>query len=72
MIVVRDCTGTYLQKDGKDYQVCNLEKVQAFAAGQSVTVSYKKLSVCKGSAADAIVCLMLHANEGWIEVVDIR
>jgi hypothetical protein len=72
MIVIRDCTGTYLQKEGKDYQVCNLEKVQAFADGAEVKASYKKLNECKGSGADQIVCMMYHQHEGWIEVFTIK
>ncbi|WP_317897316.1 hypothetical protein [Aurantibacillus circumpalustris] len=70
--LVKDCTGTYIRIDGKDYQVCNLEKVSAFNNGAKITVSYKKITECKGTAADQIVCLMLHANEGWIEVLKIE
>ncbi len=69
--VVQDCTGTYLRCDGKDYQVCNLEKVFSFADGAVVTATFKKLSVCKGSANDVFVCLMLHPSEGWVEVCEI-
>jgi hypothetical protein len=32
---------------------------------------FKKIDECKGSAADDIVCMMLHENEGWIEVTSI-
>jgi hypothetical protein len=71
-LVVRDCTGTYLQIDGKDYQVCNLEKVNSFPAGTPVAASFEKLDECNGSAKDAVVCLMLHPSEGWIEVTDIQ
>jgi hypothetical protein len=72
MTVVRDCTGTYLQKDGKDYQVCNLEKVKNFDDGTKVTASYKRLKERKGSGIDQIVCLMYHQSEGWIEVTAIK
>lgn len=71
-IVVRDCTGTYINIEGKDYQVCNLEKVAAFQNGTAVNVSFKKLSECNGSAKDAIVCMMLHPSEGWVEVLHIK
>lgn len=71
-IVYRDCTGTYLRITGKDYQVCNLEKVAPFRDGAAVTASFKNIATCNGSAKDAIVCMMLHANEGWIEVTDIK
>ncbi len=70
--VERDCTGTYLRLDGKDYQVCNLEKVSSFSDGATVTATFKKINECNGSAKDAIVCYMLHANEGWIEVDKIK
>jgi hypothetical protein len=70
--VERDCTGTYLSLDGKDYHVCNLEKVSSFSDGVTVTATFKKIKECNGSAKDAIVCAMLHANEGWIEVDKIK
>lgn len=72
MTVVRDCTGTYLRKGGKDYHVCNLEKVTLFNDGQDVIVNYKKLKKCNGSGNDMIVCLMFHENEGWVEVTEIE
>ncbi len=70
--IVIDCTGIYLRLDGLDYHVCNLDKVSSFSDGESVTVTYRKLSQCNGSAQSAFVCEMLHANEGWIEVTEIK
>ena len=70
--VERDCTGTYLSLDGKDYHVCNLEMVSSFSDGATVTASFKKIKECNGSAKDANVCEMLHANEGWIVVDKIK
>jgi hypothetical protein len=66
--VVRDCTGTYLRLDEKDYHVCNLEKIATFNDGAIITASFKKISVCNGSAVNSAVCSMLHKNEGWVEV----
>lgn len=70
--VIRDCTGTYLRLNNKDYQVCNLEKVSSFSAGTTVTATFKKLEECNGSANTAAICYMLHENEGWIEIVKIK
>lgn len=70
--VVRDCTGTYLRMDGKDYLVCNLEQVERFADGAVVKASFKRLKECNGSAKDRIVCMMVHEHEGWIEVLSIE
>ncbi len=72
MTVVQDCTGTYLRNNGKDYQVCNLEKLTAFSDGQEVLVQYKLLKKCHGSANDMFVCLMVHISEGWVEVIEIK
>ncbi len=72
MMVVRDCTGTYLRINGKDYRVCNLEKVEPFADGSKVVATFIKIDPCNGSAKDAVICYMLHPNEGWIEVTSIR
>ena len=70
--VVRDCTGTYLRYQEKDYQVCNLEKLNSYADGAVVLANFRKISQCTGSANDAVVCYMLHPNEGWIEVEKIN
>lgn len=70
--VIRDCTGTYLRIEGKDYHVCNLEKVSSFENQAKVSAIFEKIKECKGSAAGAIVCDMYHANEGWIEVEKIK
>lgn len=70
--VERDCTGTYLRLDRKDYQVCNPEKVASFSDGATARATFRKISVCNGSARDTIVCKMLHPNEGWIEVSKIE
>ena len=70
-IVVRDCTGTYLRENGKDYHVCNIDKVAPFADGATVEASFNKISECK-NANNTVVCEMYHENEGWIEVVSIK
>lgn len=72
MTVPRDCTGTYLNYNGKDYRVCNLEAVASFPGGSSVTATFKKIKKCTDSAQDAFVCMMVHENEGWITVEKIK
>lgn len=70
--VVRDCSGTYLEFNEKDYHVCNPEKVSSFANGDVVTATFEKIDECNGSAKDAIVCELYHKNEGWIKVSKIN
>ncbi len=70
--VVRDCTGVYLNFDGKDYRVCNIEKISNYKHGQEIKASYKKLSSCDGTANDQPVCFMLHEYESWIEITKVK
>jgi hypothetical protein len=70
--IVRDCTGTYLRFDSKDYRVCNHDKLASYPDGKKLVVSFKKVNQCNGSAADEIVCYMFHENEGWIEVLKVN
>jgi len=70
--VIKDCTGSYLRFDGKDYLICNREKAEPFSDGTIVTATFKAIKNCTGSAKDAIVCMMYHQNEGWIEVEKIQ
>ena len=71
MTIVRDCTGSYLRFEGKDYHVCNLSSTNPFADGANVKARFKRIPVCHETDAQGI-CLMAHENEGWIEVVSIR
>jgi hypothetical protein len=66
--VIKDCTGTYLRYEGKDYHVCNYEIAEGFTSGTEVTATYIKIKECN----DPSICLMAHQNEGWIDVVEIK
>jgi hypothetical protein len=70
--VIRDCTGTYLRINSKDYHICNPEAIASVAAEKEITAQYVKLKECNGSAKDGMVCMMYHENEGWIEVKKIK
>ena len=69
--LVRDCTGTYLRFNEKDYKVCNLNKVSDYSDGQMVTASFRKSDQCTDKSQPDMVCMMYHENEGWIQVTDI-
>jgi hypothetical protein len=72
MLVLTDCTGTYLQYDGKDYHVCNPEKLDSFPPGTKVNAVVRLLEECNGSAINNNVCLKIRPSEGWVEVEKIR
>lgn len=69
MTVIKDCSGSYLRFDGKDYNVCNYSALDPYANGATVTASYKTLNGCDNGR---VVCKIHHTHEGWIEVIKIR
>ncbi|PCJ28861.1 MAG: hypothetical protein COA97_00555 [Flavobacteriales bacterium] len=69
MTVIKDCTGSYLRFNDKDYQVCNIEVVENFDNGTEVKASFKKIDKCENNWGG---CNMLHQNEGWINVRNIK
>lgn len=71
MTVLKDCTGTYLRLDGKDYRVCNVKTLKNYADGTQVEAGFKKINSCRAEEK-RIVCEMLHQNEGWVEVTSVR
>lgn len=71
-VIVRDCTGTYLRHDGKDFHICNIDKVETFTNKETISLTFKKLGTCNGSGIGSIVCDMLQKSEGWIEVIRIN
>ena len=70
MKVVRDCTGTYLQFDGKDYFVCNKSRLAPFADGSMVNAAFSRVTSCP--ASDDVVCMMYHEHAGTVEVTSAR
>jgi len=70
--LVKDCTGVYLRINNKDYHVCNTELTANMASGTPVLVSFTKIDACTGTASNAIVCMMLHDNEGWVTINSIK
>ena len=71
MTVLKDCSGTYLRTDGKDFHVCNQEKLSSFSSGTNVTATFKTLQNCK-ALEEKFVCMLYHQNEGWIEVCNLK
>jgi hypothetical protein len=70
MTVIKDCTGSYLRFNDKDYHICNIETVEYYEDGAEVKASFKKVDDCPDN--DEVNCEMLHNNEGWIEVTKIK
>jgi len=71
MTVVKDCTGSYLRFNNKDYHICNYEIVDEFDDETEVKASFNKIETCP-NIYDLVVCEMYHKNEGLINVTKIE
>jgi len=71
-VFIKDCTGSYLKRDGKDYHICNTEMTTSLSNGDTVLAVFNRIKECNGTAKNGIICMMYHANEGWIQVESIK
>ncbi len=69
-IVVKDCTGIYLNIGGSDYAVCNAELILQKSDGDAVTVTYKPSKLdCTGQY---VSCTTKHEHSGWIVIEKVK
>ena len=71
MEIVKDCTGIYLQKDSKDYKVCNESILDGYDEGDKIKVDYDLLNGCFGFIEEP-TCELLHPFESRIEITKIN
>ena len=46
MTVIKDCTGSYLRFNEKDYHICNADIVLDIENGTEVKASFEKIKSC--------------------------
>lgn len=68
----RNCTGSYLRIDGKDWRICNYQAVNGIADNAVLSVHYERVeanaAACKD---DQVVCAMYHPHEGLVEIKEV-
>ena len=67
----RDCTGTYLELNNRDYLICNPSMTNSIPNGESIKVKYNKKSSCP-SNPDLILCELYHKSYGFVEITEIK
>lgn len=65
---VRDCTGSYIRFDAKDYKICNYQDVQKYEAGDVIMVSYDSIGNCENSNPEQLTCKMAHMFEHNVHI----
>jgi hypothetical protein len=66
-IVKKDCTGTYLVVDGKNYDLCKINQVANFPDGATVKVKFK-MTECNFSCNNYAICMMVRPSQGCIDI----
>lgn len=69
-VVVRNCSGTYIQISHFDYKVCNEEILVSYEDSAQINVTYHDIETChKEEGEDIAVCLLYHPYKNNIEIL---
>ena len=69
--IERDCTGTYIELNDRDYFVCNPQMISTYPDGSTIKVKFNKVNECQ-SDTNLVLCEMYHKHYGNIEITEIR
>ena len=67
--IIRDCTGTYIRMNEKDYKVCNEKTIENIESNTTVNLAFKSVENCPVKD-DIVMCMMYHETEGFVEVIN--
>jgi len=68
--VIKDCTGSYVHINDKDYLICNTERVENIETGTELSITYQKAENC--DVLSPTLCEMYHKHEGTIEIIELN
>lgn len=69
VIVVRDCSGTYLNLNGKDYFVCNPDKITSVLDNSELLVTYAPCDECTDRQTH---CTIARPFEGCFTILNYK
>lgn len=69
VVVVKNCTGTYIQFKGQDYKVCNNEMLANFKNESKIRITFKDSKQCE-IPKDTAICMMYHPFIDYVEVIE--
>jgi len=69
--IERDCTGTYIEINNRDYLVCNPSMVSSYSDGSSIKVKYTSVFECP-TDSNTVVCELYHKNYGMVKITEIK
>ena len=70
VVVVKNCTGTYIQYKGQDYKVCNQEMLADFKNQTKIHITFRDSKLCEISK-DIAMCAMYHPFVSAVEIIKI-
>lgn len=71
VVIVKDCTGTYLRINDLDYKVCNLPMTETYSDGDTILAQYELIEECSHENQPEMVCMMYHGYESWVTIESI-
>lgn len=72
LVVIKDCTCTYLRTDDSDYKLANPKIAEDFLNEEVVIATFKKLRPSQSPKEGGTVCYVTHNYKAWIEVCKIE
>lgn len=70
--IIKNCTGVYIQVEGKNFLVCNEEIFADFNNGSSKRVVFKRVKNCNYKKEKEVQCMMYFQHEGKVEVLEVE
>ena len=71
VIIVRNCTGTYIRFKEQDYKVCNQELIVKLKSDAKVNVTFEDSNRCK-LPKDMAICSMYHPFISSVNIIAIK
>ena len=59
--LIKDCTGSYVHINDKDYLICNTELIENIETGTKLSIIYQKTENC--AVSSPTLCELYHKNE---------
>jgi hypothetical protein len=71
-IVAKNCSGTTISVNDKNYRVCNEEILEDYMDGESVEISFSILKNGCPEFENGVVCDLFLEYKQWIEIKKVK
>lgn len=68
--IERNCTGTYLELNKKNFLICNPEITESYSDGSTVKVRFDSKDSCSKKPGD--ICALYYESHGFVKIIEIK